>query len=30
VTGMERSYVKVVVVWVLVLGALYLFQQYFS
>jgi len=30
VTGVERSYVKVLVVWVLVLGALYLFQQYFS
>jgi hypothetical protein len=30
VTGIERSYVKVLVVWVLVLGALYLFQQYFS
>jgi len=30
VTSIERSYVKVLVVWVLVLGALYLFQQYFS
>jgi len=27
---MERSYVRVLAVWVLVLAALYAFQQYFS
>jgi hypothetical protein len=27
---MERSYLRVLVVWVLVLIALYAFQQYFS
>jgi hypothetical protein len=27
---MRRTYVQVVVVWVLVLAALYLFQEYFS
>jgi hypothetical protein len=30
VTRMERGYVRVLVVWVLVLSGLYLFQQYFS
>jgi hypothetical protein len=30
VTRMERSYLGVLVVWVLVLAGLYLFQQYFS
>jgi hypothetical protein len=30
VTRMERSYVRVLAVWVLVLAALYAFQQYFS
>jgi hypothetical protein len=30
VTDMQRSYARVLVVWVLVLGGLYLFQQYFS
>jgi hypothetical protein len=30
VIGMSRSYVRVIVVWALVLAALYAFQQYFS
>jgi hypothetical protein len=30
VTSMERNYVRVLVVWVAVLCALYAFQQYFS
>jgi hypothetical protein len=30
VTRMERGYVRVLVVWVVVLAALYAFQQYFS
>jgi hypothetical protein len=29
-TGMERSYVRVILIWVSVLVALYVFQQYFS
>ena len=29
-TRMQRSYVRVLVVWVVVLAALYLFQQVFS
>jgi len=29
-SDMRRSYVSVVVIWVLVLAALYVFQQYFS
>jgi hypothetical protein len=29
-TGMERSYVRVAVTWVVTLVVLYLFQQYFS
>jgi hypothetical protein len=28
--AMRRSYVRVLVIWVLVLAALYAFQQYFS
>jgi len=27
---MRRSYIRVIVVWALVLAALYLFQEYFS
>jgi hypothetical protein len=30
VTTMQRTYVRVVLVWVVVLIALYAFQQYFS
>jgi len=30
VTGVGRSYVRVIVIWLLVLSALYLFQWYFS
>jgi hypothetical protein len=30
VTTMQRTYVRVVVVWLVVLIALYTFQQYFS
>jgi hypothetical protein len=30
VTRMARSYVRVLIVWVLVLAALYAFQQYFG
>jgi hypothetical protein len=30
VTTMQRNYVRVVVVWLVVLIALYAFQQYFS
>jgi hypothetical protein len=30
VTTMQRTYVRVVVVWLVVLIALYAFQQYFS
>jgi hypothetical protein len=30
VTGMARSYVRVLIVWMLVLAALYAFQQYFG
>jgi len=30
VTAVGRSYLRVVVLWVLVLSALYLFQWYFS
>jgi hypothetical protein len=29
-TAMQRTYVRVVVVWLVVLIALYAFQQYFS
>jgi hypothetical protein len=30
VTTMQRTYVRVVVIWLVVLIALYAFQQYFS
>jgi hypothetical protein len=30
VTTMQRTYVRVVIVWLVVLIALYAFQQYFS
>jgi hypothetical protein len=30
VTDIRRSYVRVVVLWVIVLAALFAFQQYFS
>jgi hypothetical protein len=30
VTDIRRSYVRVVVIWVIVLAALFAFQQYFS
>jgi hypothetical protein len=30
VSDIRRSYVRVVVVWVIVLAALFAFQQYFS
>jgi hypothetical protein len=30
VTHVERSYLRVLVIWVVVLAALYAFQQYFS
>jgi len=30
VTRIERSYVRVLIVWISVLTALYAFQQYFS
>jgi hypothetical protein len=30
VTGVERTYVRVLVVWAVVLAALYAFQEYFS
>jgi hypothetical protein len=30
VTTMQRTYVRVVVIWLVVLAALYAFQQYFS
>jgi len=30
VTDIRRSYVRVVVLWVLVLAALFAFEQYFS
>jgi hypothetical protein len=29
-SGMRRSYVRVVIIWVVVLAGLYAFQQYFS
>jgi hypothetical protein len=29
-SGMERSYIQVLVVWAVTLAALYAFQQYFS
>lgn len=29
-TGVRRSYVRVVIVWLVVLVALYAFQEYFS
>ena len=29
-TAVERSYVRVLVTWVVVLAALYAFQEYFS
>jgi hypothetical protein len=29
-TAIERSYVRVIVVWVVVLGALYAFQWWYS
>ena len=29
-TPMQRTYVKVVIVWVLTLAALYAFQQYYT
>jgi hypothetical protein len=29
-SGMQRSYVRVVIIWVVVLAGLYAFQQYFS
>lgn len=29
-TAVERSYVRVLVTWVMVLAALYAFQEYFS
>jgi hypothetical protein len=29
-SDMRRSYVRVVVIWVVVLAALYAFQEYFS
>lgn len=28
--GMSRAYLRVVVLWIVVLSALYAFQQYFS
>jgi hypothetical protein len=30
VTRIERSYLRVLIVWIVVLTALYAFQQYFS
>jgi hypothetical protein len=30
VTDVRRSYVRVVVLWIIVLAALFAFQQYFS
>jgi hypothetical protein len=30
VTDVRRSYVRVVILWVIVLAALFAFQQYFS
>jgi len=30
VTGVQRAYVRVLVIWVVVLAALFAFQQYFS
>jgi hypothetical protein len=30
VSDMRRTYVRVIIVWVVVLSALYAFQQYFS
>jgi hypothetical protein len=30
VTGVGRSYLRVIAIWLLVLSALYLFQWYFS
>jgi hypothetical protein len=30
VSDLRRSYLRVVVIWVVVLSALYAFQQYFS
>jgi hypothetical protein len=30
VSGMQRSYLKVLVVWAITLAGLYAFQQYFS
>ena len=29
-SDLKRSYLRVVIIWVLVLSALYAFQQYFS
>jgi hypothetical protein len=29
-SNMRRSYVRVLVIWIVVLAALYAFQQYFS
>jgi len=29
-TGVQRSYVRVIVIWAIVLGALFAFQEYFS
>jgi hypothetical protein len=30
VTGIQRGYVRVLVIWVVVLAALFAFQEYFS
>jgi hypothetical protein len=30
VSSMRRSYVRVLVIWIVVLAALYAFQEYFS